>query len=95
MAATQGGLSIQVGPVFAVDVFNVTGDNNIIVYMVAHHLVVDIVSWRVILRDLGQALETGSLGSDVPASFDSWLGLQASHDKTSDPKTLLPFEEMP
>lgn len=95
MSATQSGLNIEEGPVFAVDIFDVVGEDSIIVYMVAHHLVVDIVSWRVILRDLGQALETGSLGSDVPASFSSWLDLQASHDNNIDPKTLLPFEEVP
>jgi non-ribosomal peptide synthase protein (TIGR01720 family) len=61
--------------------------------MVAHHLCIDMVSWRIIVRDLGDMLEKGSLAADSPLSFRSWCALQAAHTKTVDPKALLPFEE--
>lgn len=95
MAASQSGLSITDGPVFAVDLFKVARTDDTVIYMVAHHLIVDIVSWRVILRDLSHILETGSPVTDTPLSFRSWLDLQSSHNKTVDAKTHLPFEETP
>lgn len=95
MASSQRGLSIQDGPMFSVDIFQFPDqDKEITVYMVAHHLCVDLVSWRIIVRDLSQIIETGSLQPDVGLTFRSWISLQARHDKSiSDPSKLLPFPE--
>ncbi|KAB5522985.1 non-ribosomal peptide synthetase [Coniochaeta sp. 2T2.1] len=95
MAATQRDLSIEDGPVFSVDLFKVSTEDHTIIYMVAHHLVVDIVSWRIILRDLSQVLETDAIGTDLAISYRSWLEVLSSHNKTVDPEVLLPFEEPP
>ena len=95
MAAAQAGLCIERGPVFRVDLFNLAGQDQIVIFMVAHHLCVDMVSWRIIVQDLSQILETGSLAVETPPSFRSWCALQSSHNKTVDTETLLPFEEAP
>ncbi|KAB5511354.1 non-ribosomal peptide synthetase [Coniochaeta sp. 2T2.1] len=95
MTATQRGLSIEDGPVFSVDLFEVSTEDHTIIYMVAHHLIVDIVSWRIILRDLSQVLETDAIGTDHPISYRSWLEVLSSQNKSVDPETLLPFEEPP
>ncbi|KAL4950600.1 hypothetical protein BDW69DRAFT_187197 [Aspergillus filifer] len=64
------------GPILSVDLFNTNDD--CILSMVAHHLVVDIVSWRIILEDLEEILlrpdENGSSANSLP--FSSWCHLQ-------------------
>lgn len=95
MVTAQSSLCIEDGPVFSVDMLNVSDENTTIVYMVAHHLVVDIVSWRNILRDLNHLLETGALPTEPPVSFRSWLDVQSSSNETVDVDSLLPFKELP
>ena len=94
IAKSQAGLNITHGPVFSVDLFNVEGDDQTVIFMVAHHLVVDVVSWRVLVQDLSYMLETGSLPAEDAPSFRSWLALQAEDNKSiTDAKALLPFDE--
>ncbi|KAK4124725.1 non-ribosomal peptide synthetase [Parathielavia appendiculata] len=92
VATAQAGLSIERGPVFRVDLFEVAGEDETIVSMVAHHLCIDMVSWRIIIQDLSQSLETNSLSADAPLSFRSWCAQQSAHSKAVDTKSLLPFK---
>jgi hypothetical protein len=51
-------------------------------FMVAHHLVVEIVSWRLILEDLEAALSGGALttvSSLPPLPFQTWCEDKVSH----------------
>ncbi|KAK4150585.1 non-ribosomal peptide synthetase [Chaetomidium leptoderma] len=93
MAAAQAGLCIERGPVFTVDLLDLADQDQIIISMVAHHLCIDMVSWRIIVQELTQILETGSLGAETPLSFRSWCAQQSAHNKTVDAETLLPFKE--
>jgi amino acid adenylation domain-containing protein/non-ribosomal peptide synthase protein (TIGR01720 family) len=70
-------LDLTGGPVFAVDFFDVAGDDNMI-YMVAHHLVIDLVSWRIIWHDLDDIVKNRDLmhNSARPVTFQNWLSLQ-------------------
>lgn len=95
IALAQSSLRIELGPVFQADLLEVDNQNRIIISMVAHHLCVDLVSWRIIVQDLSHLLETGTLVADAPLPFRSWCALQAAHTKALDPKTLLPFRETP
>lgn len=61
MEASQHRLKPETGPLFSVDLLNVTGEGQFL-YLVAHHLVIDLVSWRVILQEL----ETLLLGRSLP-----------------------------
>jgi non-ribosomal peptide synthase protein (TIGR01720 family) len=79
VANTQKSLDIRDGPVFAANLFN-TGSEQVL-FMVAHHLVVDLVSWGMIIQDLEDLL--GSTGS-APAlqkgiSFQVWCEKQSAH----------------
>jgi hypothetical protein len=57
---SQRSLDIAKGPIMRADL--VSGlDGTQTLFMVAHHLVVDIVSWRLILEDLEAALSGGAL----------------------------------
>lgn len=94
MQASQHRVHPETGPLFSVDLLNVTGEGQFL-YLVVHHLVIDLVSWRIILQDLEQLL----LGRTLPASdslpFQSWLALQNTHASSLDVKSVLPFEVQP
>ena len=91
LATAQTSLCIEHGPVFRVDIFDQADQDQILVSMVAHHLCVDMVSWRIIVQDLTRFLETGSLVADWPLSFRSWSIQQSSQSKTDDAKGPLPL----
>ncbi|KAI9167870.1 Nonribosomal peptide synthetase gloA [Paramyrothecium foliicola] len=70
-------IDITSGPVFSVDYFNVEGEEPM-VYFLAHHLVIDLVSWRIIWRDLEDILQRGGLspGHSPQITFQNWVTLQ-------------------
>ena len=91
-AARQSSLDIQKGPVFAVDLFNMKEAEQQL-FLVAHHLVIDLVSWRIVLQDLEEILSSGVLSSEKPLPFQTWCQLQSDYiSKNVRPKSLLPFE---
>ncbi|KAI1626476.1 hypothetical protein EDD37DRAFT_349340 [Exophiala viscosa] len=89
---SQEGLDIENGPVFAAELINISTDSQIL-FLVAHHLVVDLVSWRVIIRQLEEVLTTETfLPSPSPFPFQSWVKLQAEHARTNlAPEDVLPY----
>lgn len=90
--ASQTGLDVENGPLFSVDMINVQSYGQLI-YLIAHHLVVDLVSWRIILRDFEEVLETGKLMQESPFSFQAWCNLQAEYAQQHlSPKKVLPFK---
>lgn len=93
MTTAQARLDIANGPVFRADFFQLADQN--ILFLVAHHLAIDIVSWRIILQDLNQVLETGSPLPERPLTFASWLSRQRKQTMASNFARLLPFAEPP
>jgi len=90
---TQQSLDLSDGPVFAGDLFNV-GDEQYL-FLTAHHLVVDLVSWRIILKDLEDYLTQGSISSYQSLSFEKWCGLLNTYRRTlldAPSNSHLPFE---
>ncbi|KAI1087434.1 hypothetical protein F5B19DRAFT_74752 [Rostrohypoxylon terebratum] len=67
----QGTIDIETGPVFAAYHF-CTPDGRQLLYMIAHHLVVDLKSWNIIINDLGALLTSGCLVSGRSLSFKEW-----------------------
>ncbi|CAG8909360.1 unnamed protein product [Penicillium egyptiacum] len=56
-------------------------------FLTIHHLVVDLVSWRVILEELEELLVSGALQSEPSIDFRNWVRLQAqyaSHNLSSE-----------
>ncbi|KAJ4350472.1 uncharacterized protein N0V89_009093 [Didymosphaeria variabile] len=76
---TQKSLDIVNGPVFATVLFNTpTGEQ--VLFLTAHHLVIDVVSWRIILGDLEESLTSSAsveLHKGLP--FATWNEKQLSH----------------
>ena len=76
---TQQSLDIFDGPVFAVNLFD-TPTAEQVIFLTAHHLVIDVISWRVILGDLEECLNSGSTTSLQSAlSFQFWCEKQTAY----------------
>ncbi|OAL51558.1 acetyl-CoA synthetase-like protein [Pyrenochaeta sp. DS3sAY3a] len=79
ISATQKSLNIFNGPVFSVDLFTST-DGKQIISMAAHHLVIDVVSWGIILNDLEEGLTSRSVPRlQRGCPFQTWCDHQAAH----------------
>lgn len=72
---SQDSLNIQNGPLLAVDAMALRGGGQYL-SLVAHHLVVDIVSWQIILDNLEGLLVSGSIPPPVSVSFQRWCRMQ-------------------
>lgn len=76
--ASQKCLNITQGPLFAVDMIEVEG-GALYLFLVAHHLVIDLVSWRILLGDLEELLVSGRTLGVPSTSFQRWCQLQAAY----------------
>lgn len=90
IAQGQRCLDIRNGPVFAADLFDVRGSDQIL-FLVASHLCVDMVSWRVVLQDIQEFIASGSLPPGKPLSFKTWCELQMDHSQKEENRSQLPF----
>lgn len=71
----QASLDIVEGPLLAADLYNMT-DGRLALFITCHHLVVDLVSWRIIFYELEEILKTGSLNAGrKPLPFRTWSEL--------------------
>jgi amino acid adenylation domain-containing protein len=79
IADSQSSMNCFSGPLLAVDYFTVQGQPHVL-SMTAHHLVVDIVSWRIILEDLEDfILNPNKSVSNDSLPFPTWCHLQNEH----------------
>lgn len=90
----QTGLDLVSGPVFAVDVFN-SPDGAQTLLMSAHHVVMDLVSWRIIWHELSQYLSGATHLPPLELSFQAWCRLQREEGEKLCPTTVLPFDITP
>lgn len=86
----QESLDIQHGPVFAADLFNISGEGQVL-FLVAHHLVIDLVSWRILLHEIEQTLCTGNTFHLKTLPFQTWGKLQYESSQSLNPTQVLPF----
>lgn len=88
----QEELDIQNGPVFGVEHFSIPGQSPLF-FLVAHHLVIDLVSWRIIFQELQDSI-AGEI-SQAPAppfSFQQWQQLQTEYAAENlPPSKALPY----
>ena len=93
---SQRSLDILQGPVMTMDVFESTvADHHQLLCLTAHHLVVDVVSWRVIVQDVEDYLASGSLKAHTSLPFQTWCQLQAEHTLHEVPERVLRNERIP
>ncbi|KAJ5637561.1 hypothetical protein N7490_007440 [Penicillium lividum] len=94
VAESQSCLDPMNGPIFAADLFNLRTGGQVL-FLVAHHLCVDMVSWRIVLSDLEELVVSGSLSDEKALSFQSWCAMQLVRSKTHDIDLELPFTPEP
>jgi hypothetical protein len=80
------------GPLFAADLFEVDGRQQ--AFLTAHHLVIDLVTWRLLLEELEDLL-TGETLLPPALPFQNWARLQAEHAKTLPLDKVLPPANIP
>ncbi|MFF9672031.1 non-ribosomal peptide synthase/polyketide synthase [Streptomyces eurythermus] len=86
-AATHAQLHLDTGPLFVARLFTADGTGPARLLLVAHHLVVDGVSWRILLEDLETAYRQAATGEPVrlPARTTSaaeWVRRLGERDLT-------------
>lgn len=87
----QKSLDIVKGPVFSVDLFNINNAEQQL-FLVTHHAVIDLISWRIVLQDLEDLLTPGALPTPSSLSFQAWCRLQEEYiSKERHPERFLPF----
>ncbi|KAF7557585.1 hypothetical protein G7Z17_g620 [Cylindrodendrum hubeiense] len=90
----QASMDLINGPTFAVDVFGSHNEAQTLL-MSAHHVMMDLVSWRIIWHDLSQYLSGTTHLSPVEVSFQAWCHLQREEAGRLNPAAVLPFEITP
>lgn len=81
------------GPVFASE--HVQSGTEQMICLVAHHLVVDSVSWRIIVHDLDELLQSGTLLSEGSLPFPHWIDYQSYEASQRLFEPALPFDVVP
>jgi hypothetical protein len=83
---------VQKGPLLAADLFNI-GQTGCQLFIGIHHLVIDIVSWGIILHDLEDFFSSGKIRSRSSLPFQSWCRLQSENAQKENGKLVLPHQE--
>ncbi|KAL1959111.1 hypothetical protein VTO42DRAFT_2898 [Malbranchea cinnamomea] len=96
IANSQTCLDAVHGPVFMVDLFDLDGGKQLL-SMIGHHLVIDLVSWRVLLEDLEELLLNPTKPSLAPKSlpFQTWQRMQEENAQEQSLSQVLPIENVP
>ncbi|KAK0103343.1 hypothetical protein ONS95_005369 [Cadophora gregata] len=81
--ANEAGSSLNIitGPIFSVDFFQISSQDGT-VFLTAHHLVIDIVSWQLILRDFEDYMESGKLMSSSDITWQQWCSMQEAEARS-------------
>lgn len=95
IATSQRRISARSGIVFSANLFSILDRNQNhqrqLLFLVAHHLVVDLVSWRIILQDFEELLKSGHLFTQQPISFQTWAKEEHKYaNKELVPNRILP-----
>lgn len=69
--ACQGGLSIETGLLWKIIYIDGYSDRSARLFFVCHHLIIDIVSWRILINDLRRLYDGDRLGAKT-SSYRQW-----------------------
>lgn len=91
---SQATLDIVKGPTFSVDLFDVDDNFSQAIALVAHHLIIDIVSWGVLLEDLENLLN-GTTPPPQSLAFHTWTQQQAERARQESAEKVMPLASIP
>ncbi|GKU05482.1 unnamed protein product, partial [Fusarium langsethiae] len=96
LMGSQTCLHYSNGPLLAADLIDQEGQDQRL-FVVAHHLVIDLVSWRIILQELEELLLRPELGYDMdcPLAFQTWCKMQQDHASAQTAEQALPIHGIP
>ena len=92
VARSHESINLVGGPVFSVLVLDIVDRRIRLVSTIAHHVTVDMVSWRVIVRELDALLDGRQLTGPPPPSFKTWQYSQSEQGGRLEPEGLIPFQ---
>lgn len=84
----KSAINIARGPLVAADLFH--GKDRVLLSVTIHHLVVDTVSWRIILLELESHLRGAIQISPEPTTFKEWCLAQQQSASEMDPRSVIP-----
>jgi amino acid adenylation domain-containing protein/non-ribosomal peptide synthase protein (TIGR01720 family) len=90
VAAAQAGLDLAAGPVLRAVVFEANGTGEGRLLLVAHHLVIDGVSWRVLLDELAAAYAENPLPAATP-HWASWTQALVAEARSAETREELAY----
>jgi amino acid adenylation domain-containing protein/non-ribosomal peptide synthase protein (TIGR01720 family) len=90
---SQATLDITKGPTFAVELFDVDETFSQAIALVAHHLVIDVVSWGILLEDL-QGLLQGLQPAAQSMPYHMWLQQQSLQAKQESARRVFPVGDI-
>lgn len=91
-ACSSQSLNIHDGPLSIASLIDENNGSRQYLSLIIHQLVVDVVSWSVILADLKRFLESGTTAQDSSKSFLTWVSEQAQYAKANlSPSKALPI----
>jgi non-ribosomal peptide synthase protein (TIGR01720 family) len=91
---SQASLDIISGPTFSVNILDIDDTFSQAIAIVAHHLVIDVVSWGIVLEDL-QNLLSGSNPPPQSLPFHSWAQQQAEQARKDSARKVFPVSDTP
>jgi Condensation domain len=94
MDQAQKSINIVDGPIITVDLFDMGSEQNRLL-IAAHHLVVDVVSWNILLQDLEDLLRSKVIQAPSTVSFQNWCRLQKENAQKHGLNGVLPVEDIP
>ncbi|KAH8586226.1 hypothetical protein B0O99DRAFT_695701 [Bisporella sp. PMI_857] len=87
-------INFRRGPILAAALVSVGDEQS--VFFAAHHLVIDLVSWRIILLEIEELLVHGTAPAPEQVSFKAWSLAQAEHIQNHfTPSTVLASKVLP
>ncbi|MGH3781488.1 MAG: amino acid adenylation domain-containing protein, partial [Pseudonocardiaceae bacterium] len=95
-AQARAGFDLGRGPLLTAVLFDLGGGQRPVLFVAVHHLVVDGVSWRILLDDLDTAYAQAASGHSVglgskTTSFQHWAHRLTEHASTGGFDTELPY----
>lgn len=93
---SQRSLDIKFGPLLHADLINVPRGQGQLLFICAHHLVTDFVSFRAVMQQLEEHLQTGTISAPKGFSFQRWCKEQESYIRRLPPQELsfgLPYSD--
>ncbi|KAI2791865.1 hypothetical protein POX_c04745 [Penicillium oxalicum] len=93
--ASQRSINIENGPVFVAKYFQIANEDVRLLSLIAHHLVIDAVSWHIIIGQLEQVLQFPDTQlNPARMPFQSWLEEQRKLVESLS-KSPIPLQDLP